>query len=159
MKPSASFQKPGYAIVYFLFCLSTFGCQSNTKKVVIKTTAHAIVSKTNYDTLITAPCAVLVYPTLKKIDSMKKKDGEDFYTIADDNQFYMGGSISYLDSVKVKQIVKDSKGILAFRTNTGQIFKTRLDTLYWDIILFNGKDKPIHADMMIIENDYKNYMK
>ena len=65
----------------------------------------------------------------------------------------------YLDSVKAKRIVKETKGTLAFRTNKGQILKVNLDTLYWDIILFNGKSKPIKADMTSIQDDYKSYMK
>jgi len=149
-----------YIVIFFLITLS-FACNNKTSKKTIAKSSNsvAIIQSNGYDSLITSPCALLVYPTLHKIDSMKKKDGQDFYTAADDNQYYMGMSIEYLDSVKAKRIVKETKGTLAFRTNKGQIFKVNLDTLYWDIILFNGKSKPIHPDMTMIQDDYKSYMK
>ncbi|MDB4924761.1 MAG: hypothetical protein JWR23_817 [Mucilaginibacter sp.] len=87
------------------------------------------------------------------------KDSDDFYTVADDNQYYMGTSIKFLDSVKTKMITRDAKGSLTFRTKAGKIFKTKLDSLQWNILLFNGKEKPINADITMIQDDYKSYMK
>jgi hypothetical protein len=109
--------------------------------------------------VITSPCAVYINPTIRQIDSMKTKgDSNDFYTIADDNQYYMYLSSQYLDSLKVRQINAESKGTMAFKTQSGQVFKVRLDTLYWGLILFNGKSQPIIADITDVDIDYKKYM-
>ena len=91
---------------------------------------------------------------------MKSKgDSTDFYTAADDNLYYMDNARKYLDSVKIKNISKESHGVLVFKTNSGQLFKMRPDTLYWEVILFNGKSKPIIAGITNIQDDYKVYMK
>jgi hypothetical protein len=88
-----------------------------------------------------------------------KSDSTDFYTAADDNEYYMASCGKYLNSLKVKQISKESRGVLLFKARSSKIFKMGLDTLYWGIILFNGKTKPIVADMTDIVGDYHRYMK
>lgn len=123
-----------------------------------KSTATTFTKK-DYDTLITTPGALVLYPTDHQIDSMKKKDGEDFYTGADDYQFYLANCRQYLDSVKLKTIVKHASGVVAFKTQSNQLYKFRLDTLSWNLILFNGKAKPNRADITDIEGEYKKYMK
>jgi hypothetical protein len=46
-----------------------------------------------------------------------------------------------------------------FKSVSGENFEIKLDTLGWAILLFNGKNKPIQADMTVFESDYKAYMK
>lgn len=127
--------------------------------VTLKSVTKA--KKTDHDTLITTPCALLVYPTLKQIDEMRASsaDSNEFYTAADDNQYYMGTSIQFLDSVKTQTVTRDAEGTVTFKTNAGEIFKTPLGKLQWNIVLFNGRDKPKIADIMLIDGDYNNYMK
>ena len=151
--------------IYFLSCILAVAfftaCKNKTvsQKAIVEKKSRPVTSKNDYDSLITTPCALVLYPTDKQIDSMKKKDGEDFYTIADDNQFYMANCLEYLDSVKLKTITKDSKGVLAFKTQNNQLYKLKLDTLSWSVILFNGKTKPYHTDITLFQDDYRSYMK
>jgi hypothetical protein len=156
------------AIHYLICFLATFvffSCQNKSKEKTVKTDSLnskiVIKNKSGHDTLITTPCAILIYPTLKQIEKMKMevKDSDDFYTAADDNQYYMGTSIEFLDSVKVKRFGREANGFITFKTNKGQVFKTNIDSLGWNILLFNGKDKPRNADIMMIQDDYKSYMK
>jgi hypothetical protein len=85
-------------------------------------------------------------------------DSAEFYTAADDNQYYMGTSIQFLDSVKTQTVTRDAEGTVTFKTNTGQTFKTPLRKLQWNIVLFNGHDKPKIVDITMIEEDYRSYM-
>lgn len=39
------------------------------------------------------------------------------------------------------------------------MYKMNLDNLYWAVILFNGKSKPVKADITNVTDDYKAYMK
>jgi hypothetical protein len=150
-----------YHLMFLLIIVLITSCENKgTRRKPVKKSIRISNSKTNdYDTLITKPCAVLIYPTSHQIDSMQKKDSEDFYTAADDNEYYMYTSIKYLDSIKTKTIRRNAKGSLAFRTSDGQLFKEKIDTLYWNIILFNGKTKPKLADITSIQEDYNTYMK
>lgn len=122
---------------------------------------RVVAIEKDIDTLITTPCVVLIYPTLEQIEDFRKsfKDSTDFYTVADDNQYYMGTAIIFLDSLKTQSITREAKGTIGFKIKNGQTFKTRLDKLKWNIILFNGKDKPKNADITIIDEEYRSYMK
>ncbi len=110
--------------------------------------------------VITSPCAVIISPNLKKLEELKRGNTEnDFNTIVDDNQYYLAGSIQYLDSLKVKIIHINSEGSLVFRIPHGTIFKFRADSVYWGVLLFNGRTKPLNADITNINQDYESYMR
>lgn len=114
------------------------------------------------DTLINTPCALLIYPTIEQINQLKKEAGSDstgFYTVADDNQYYMGMAGIFLDSVKTKTFSRDAKGLVTFKTAKEQTYKLSIDSLKWSVILFNGKDKPKNTDLTMIEEEYWSYMK
>ena len=153
------FKNGNHCLTFLFLILALTACKNSGTK---KRSAKKHVTKTEiakgYDSLITTPCAVLIYPTLYQIDTMKKHQGEDFYTGADDYEYYMSQSGSFLDSVKEKQVIKSAKGILAFKTNTGEIFRLKLDTLYWSILLFNGRSAPVKADITAFGDNYKKYM-
>lgn len=143
-----------YIIIAFLL-LACNNTQSDKKKN--KQLARHISAKANK--YITMRCAVFIRPTIHQIDSMKSRpDSNDFYIGADDYIYYMYTTRKFLDSVKLKQIVRDSQGAILFKSNTGQVFKMDLNDLRWAVILFNGKAKPIIADITDITGDYKTYM-
>jgi len=153
----------------FLSLLTVFfvSCNHNTKKnkaaVQHKPTflTHKVdTGVKDNNAVIDFPCAVVVYPSDKTISKLKKSNSEDDYnTIVDDNQNYMDESLTYLDSVKAKKIQLESIGTLSFKTASGETFEMKLDTLGWAVLLFNGKSKPIQADMTIFDDNYKAYMK
>jgi hypothetical protein len=88
-------------------------------------------------------CALLVYPTESQIEDMKKEYGDDdFYTIADDSQFYQASAIEKLDSAGIRQVVSNVKNYVRFK---GANREWTLDVRKkgfpeWNIIFFK-KDK------------------
>lgn len=110
------------------------------------------------DTIIKTPCAVIINPSSHTIDSLKKVNEEDFYIAADDNMFYMAQAMNFLDSMQVKMVYKDSEGTLAFQWAGGQSTGMNLSKLYWRVLLFNGKTKPIEADITSLHSEFENYM-
>jgi hypothetical protein len=88
-------------------------------------------------------CALLVYPTESQIEDMKKEYGDDdFYTIADDSQFYQASAIEKLDSAGIRQVVSNVKNFVRFK---GADREWTLDVRKkgfpeWHIIFFK-KDK------------------
>lgn len=104
-------------------------------------------------------CAVIVRPDNKKLQLMRKGSKDDYATVVNDNEYYMGTAIAFLDSSKMRQIEKPAHGVVIFRSSTGRYFKIPLASFYWGIILFNGRTKPIEADVTDIGADYRTYMK
>jgi hypothetical protein len=94
--------------------------------------------------VINSDCAVLIYPTSAQIDAMIKDNGEDnFYIIADDNNWYQGVAIGMIDSVGVKTIGA-TKPFLRFEGKekrwTLAIRKKNLPE--WNIVFFNTSKEP-----------------
>jgi hypothetical protein len=108
---------------------------------------------------ITSRCAILISPNFQKLQKLKKENPmDDFNTIVDDNEYYMAASIQYLDSLKVRIVHRNSEGTLIFKTTNGTIFKFQADSVFWAVLLFNGRTKPLQADMTDLNQDYKSYM-
>lgn len=126
---------------------------NNKKKIA----PQPIISK--QDTIINFPCAVIIYPNEIAIARLKKTNAEETYsTIVDDNIYYMDQAEAFLDSIKLKKIEKSSHGSVLFKTLAGKEYEVKLDTLNWAVLLFNGKDKPVNADVTDIDADYKKYI-
>ncbi|HET6991601.1 MAG TPA: hypothetical protein VFJ43_09775 [Bacteroidia bacterium] len=106
------------------------------------------------------PCAVFVAPTAVQLDSIKAHMKEsDFFTMTDDNMFYMSNARTFLESKNVPMSNVEASGTMKFRKSDGKIYEMKLSDLKWAIILFNGKSDPILANMVGVENDYTRYMK
>ncbi|MBO2032657.1 hypothetical protein J4D99_14765 [Siccationidurans ginsengisoli] len=125
-----------------------------------KLAAKATPKLSERATVLEGRCAVIVRPDNRKIALMKKQGSEeDYNTVVADNQYYMGISLYFLDSVKVRQIEKPAHGVIIFKSSTGHYFTVSLTPFDWGIILFNGRAKPIEADVTDIESSYRAYMK
>jgi len=115
------------------------------------------------DTLIvSATSAVFYYPDSAQIERRKKEIGEDtFYIGADDYAFYLDQCYNYFKGVELKTTeakeVKYIKFVKADNTSTW----VKLDTLpdLWGVFLFKPQKEPRLADMIAIEDDYKDYYK
>lgn len=149
------------SILFVIILLTFISCRQNDTRndTFGKNGLYSIVTNNDSTEFITAPCAIMISPTMEIIDSLKKSDSDGFYVCADDNGYYEYEARVFLDSLKTKIIEKESKGLLLFKTRSGQNFRMKLDSLSWGIILFNGKSKPISIDVLDIENEYKAYMK
>ncbi len=129
--------------------------ETSLKDSIIELKSNKTIETDNF---ITTPCAIIVSPTAHKVDSLKKINEEDFYTVADDNQFYIAVARKYLDSTKATIINKESIGSLKFKINDGKIVESNLSELCWGILLFNGQAAPIQADISVFSSEYKKYM-
>jgi hypothetical protein len=110
--------------------------------------------------LMNKPGAVIVRPNMRQINLKKNKYGNEvFGTVLNAGMLYMYESQHYLDSIQTYKVERETEGVMKFKTTKGQIYTLKLDTLFYDIILFNGKDKPVYADMGNMPDSYAGYMK
>ncbi len=94
---------------------------------------------------INSDCAILVYPTDEQVEEMKEKEGEEnFYTGADDSNWYQGQAIHLMDSMGIKQTAA-SKQFLQFvgeqKTWTIDIRKKNMPA--WNLVLFKKTKAPL----------------
>lgn len=94
------------------------------------------------------PCAVIISPTLRQIDEMKKEDGADYDSIIDDDVYYQTEAEHVLDSLKQKKLERFATGIINFRTRDGKVFSVDLAKYRSAVILFNGKSKPVAKNVI-----------
>jgi hypothetical protein len=89
-------------------------------------------------------CAILVFPSDEQIQQMKIEYGEqDFYIIADDNNWYQGTSIGLLDSANVMKVTPKKQFVrLVGNEGTWTINLRRTGALAWNLIFFNQEKKP-----------------
>ena len=106
--------------------------------------------------------ALLAYPTDTQIEEMKKKYGEDdFYTIADDANFYQGTAIGLIDSLGIATVTAEKRFIEFRDDNTKSSWTLDIRNKHaspWSIIFFKKGKKP--QIVSTIDWDYeemKNY--
>lgn len=141
-----------------LLNLALISCTNNIQQKIDQVPTELI--KFNSDTLIIdKKSAVLYAPDSLQIEKQKAISEQDFYTVADDNLYYMHGAREFLDSIKVTILDARDKRFLKFISSdkTQQIIK--LDTLkeLWGIYLFDPAKKPKQADILSITEEYNNY--
>ncbi len=108
---------------------------------------------------ISSACAIIIAPNDAKIDSLRKINGEEgFEVVLDDNQYYLGTAREYLDSVNLQTIDTVSTGALKFKLASGEIVTIELADYSWDILLFNGRTKPIAASLTEFKPEFDQYM-
>jgi hypothetical protein len=149
-----------------LIVLTFISCNQNSETKTAETSTDSVSAETRKqktivppDTIITTPCAIMIEPTSEQIDSLKGGNEEDFYTIADDNAFYMSGVTKLLDSTKTTTIYREAIGKIIFKLPNDKTIDINLSEFYWGALLFNGKTEPIKADITDIGTEYTRYMK
>ncbi|PTQ95060.1 hypothetical protein C8P68_106275 [Mucilaginibacter yixingensis] len=106
------------------------------------------------------PIAIIVSPSERLMtEKQKELDTATYNTSVDDDVWYQSEAGRYLDSIKAPQASRESEGVLRFKTTTGAVYAMRIDTLFFGVILFNGKNKPISADVTDMGSAYSRYMK
>lgn len=147
---------------YILLVVLLSACNSDVKKSgadtskVLDTTRRSPMAEGN---LLTKPVAVIITPSERLINKVKgTMEGASYNSVVDDNGFYLSESTKYLDSVKADKVYRESEGSVRFKAASGT-YEMKLDTMFFGIILFNGKDKPIKADMTDLKTDFEKYMR
>ena len=153
----------GFKYVLLLMILSA--CNSDVKKADTDTLSRIGVDTISKSPmaeigLFTKPVAVIITPSERLINKVKHTmDGASYNSVVDDNGFYLSESLKYLDSVKAYKVERESEGSIKFKTLSGTTYEMKLDTVFFGVMLFNGKDKPVMADMTMLKGDYQKYMK
>lgn len=89
-------------------------------------------------------CAVLIYPNDDQIEEMKKEGEEDFYIIADDNNWYQGLAIEIIDSVGIKKTTTDKRFLrLKGLQNTWDLDIRKKNLPAWNMIFFKTTKEPM----------------
>jgi len=112
------------------------------------------------DTLvIKEPCAVVFRPDSLKLKKLKNESTPDEYDIIiDDAMYYLNQSSIFLNEKDVKLVDTESNKVIFIKENKEYLF-INLDSLYWGIILFDGKQNPKIVEMTNIEEEYNGYFK
>ena len=94
--------------------------------------------------IIDYDCAILIYPNDKQIEEMKKTEGEEnFYTAADDANWYQGLAIGTMDSVGVKQISASGQFLrLRGKSRTWDLDVRKKNFPPWNLIFFKRDKEP-----------------
>lgn len=89
-------------------------------------------------------CAILIFPTEEQIERMKKDyKEEDFYIVADDNNWYQSKAIDIIDSLGVKRITANERYIKLKGEDKIWILDVRRDNLpSWNLIFFKRTKEP-----------------
>lgn len=111
------------------------------------------------DEIVSKPCAVFIMPTSEMIDSLQQADEDTYNIVLDDNMYYLGLTREYLDSLQISTLDTVAEGNLKFKTNKNEVFEFDLSQNAWQVILFNGKNKPIKLNITDSEIEIKKYLK
>ncbi|MDZ4794797.1 MAG: hypothetical protein SGI83_11010 [Bacteroidota bacterium] len=121
-----------------------------------------IVNTTADTLLIDKNAAVYYRPDSLQLERWKKQSGDkDFAVIADDWSYYMNTSSEYLNTTTTPVIDASGKKILKFVKADQSFILVKPDTLkhYWGVFLFSPVKEPLFADLVTIEEVYKEYFK
>lgn|GEM_PF-2767383 len=148
-----------------LFAVMLAACQRSEKQQqnpynnFTKNSLKTALFQTDSD-FFDKPIAILVSPSERLMtEKQKELDTATYNTSVDDDVWYQSEAGRYLDSIKAPQASRESEGVLKFKTTTGTVYTMRIDTLFFGVILFNGKNKPISADVTDMGSEYSRYMK
>lgn len=136
-----------FFIVILMFFFS-FSCKKNESTVI-----HI----PNKDTLwLKEKTVVFISPSLKKIEKLKKEQGEDFYTIADDANYYYANATEHMDSLHEKYTNQNETVILAYKdgTKTKVIPKQKSD---WYSILYKDRNFKV-VDLINFTEEYSLFL-
>ena len=100
---------------------------------------------------------IFISPTKKEINEMKKRLGEDdFYTVADDINYYRSQAYEFLESRKMKSYQTD-KRFIRFTMKNGDTIYVDSDKVEskWTIILCDGYDKPYSSDIIDLHLNFE----
>jgi hypothetical protein len=89
-------------------------------------------------------CALVIDPTDEQIQEMKKKYGEDdFYTMADDGNYYQATATKLLDSLGIKTVWANKPFVRFIGANKVWTLNLgRKGLPVWNLILFNKNKEP-----------------
>lgn len=136
-------------LVIFLSIFSfSISCKRNDDK--------KIQVKNNKDTIFLNEKSVLfISPSIKKLEKLKKQYGEDFYTIADDANYYSANALEYMDSLHEKYLNRNENTIIAYK-DKGKVKIIPLSQKNWYSILYKNNNYEI-VDLVNFKKEYISF--
>ena len=145
--------------------LILFSCINNntSKKIQKVRNLDNNLNESNHQELITSeeisfPCAIFLSPPKKFIDSLKQEDGKGFHNSILEIITYFSEAKKYFELHKIKSVEKISVGKLKFHLIDQSDTTLNLKGFYWGILLFNGKEAPIHMGRSDFDMEVGEYM-
>lgn len=103
--------------------------------------------------------AIFIYPDSIEIEALKLEMGDNFYTSADDYNFYDSQAMDFLKGRGVKYASTDKRYVRFITYNLNQKDTVLIDTdtlsWVWGLLLFDGYDPPIISSAIGIEADFE----
>ena len=90
------------------------------------------------------------------MERQKKKMGEDFYTAADDHNFYLSQLNNFLNKKKLK-VINTEKNMIKFVQPNGSIAVIDLSKELWVTYFFKPSSKPKKIEVVSPESEYDQY--
>ena len=149
-------------IILLSLSLLIFSCKNENNNATTENSENKKINSQTLDINLNENCVIFISPSSKKIEEMKKKLGDDFYTIADDINFYSANASEFLDSLKIKHIEADERAILTFNDNNNKL--TKIENVNnkndWYAVLYNENDKKFKiTDLVDFNTNYKSFFK
>lgn len=150
-------------IVIIILSLSVFSCSQQNIGENSQTSIDSNFEKQKHSqsftsNIISFPCAIILTPTSKFIDSLKKTDAENLKIELEEIISYHNEAQEYFNSHQIKIIRKTSEGNLKFHMTQNKDTTINLAGFYWSILLYNGKDAPIHMGRSDFDLEVNEYM-
>lgn len=140
-------------IILILLFILFISCKYKEQKIV----TNEVSSIEKKDTFFIENNQVLfISPSSKDFDEMKKRMGEEnFYTIADDANFYGANAYEFLDSLNVSYANTDSDAIVAYKKNNKTEILIPIKSKWYSLL--NKNEQLIKIDLVTFEDNYKKY--
>lgn len=132
-------------IIILLLGTFTISCKKASEKTLLNTTKSDTVFLKEQE-------VIFISPSDKSIKNLKEKQGEDFYTIADDANNYFSEATSYLDSLKISYKNFDDSKTIGFQTNEKFVSIPDHKSPWYLIFYKNGKFKTL--DLINIREEF-----
>ena len=128
-------------IILLITCLLLFSCKQNGGN--IEKLSATIVSDSSKSFILDKNIIIFISPSSKKTAIMKKNMGEDFFTIADDANFYYSNAIHFLDSLKIDHLDENETKVFLFKDKNGKQVQIKNSSKRndWYAILYNNDKK------------------
>jgi hypothetical protein len=114
-------------------------------------------------TFINENCCIFIDPDSAQIAEMKgksKEDEENFYTVADDFNFYSYEASKFLDSIHLKRIYPHTRYLNFIMSDDSILIDTKSKiSRGWITILFNTNKKPKIVSPVNLDLLYNDFIK
>lgn len=137
-------------IMLFTACLLIFSCKKVDKEPSVKANVDS------KSILLDKSLVVFVSPSATKLEKLKKSMGADFFTIADDANFYYSDAISILDSLNVKYINADETTKFTYTDKNNNPVEIEKTDKNWYALLYDNDEKTYKIiDLIAFSEEYK----